>query len=594
MLTVLNMHRTQKTLSDYILVYRGRVVLGFLMVFFAQGLPLAAPSVLGHAIDDLTAGVLTSRLLVYYGFFYAAILAMAAGFAFGMRRLILGLAHEVEYDVRRDVFAHLTTLDNAFYQRERTGDIMTKLTSDLGAVRDFVGHGLLQGSRALVSFVFGFAIMFAINKYMASVILCLLPVVSLLFFAVLHVIRDRYDASQAQFSIISNFTQETFAGIRTVKGFGIEELRKRLFKGLNDEYIRRNLSLSRIEQPVWPLMSMLFGISIILLMLIGGREVMRGELTFGQWVQFQQYMFFLQWPMLALGWILNLLQRGLASWKRLHTILDARPDIRDGDETDKSLDKVKGAVAFDGVTLVRDERRLLDDIKLTIPAGATVGITGPTGAGKTLLVSLIARLMDPTSGRVTIGGRELRSYPLEVLRRHVGMAPQEPFLFSDTLARNIAFGLPIAVDLELEGQEEKILWAAEVAHLRGDVDLFPRKFETLLGERGVTLSGGQRQRTAISRALARSPEVLILDDVFSAVDTQTESRILEQLRPVLRERTSIIVSHRISTLRNADLIVVLERGRVTQLGTHDELVRRDGYYRQLDEMQRLEAKLEAG
>ncbi|MFH0907429.1 MAG: ABC transporter ATP-binding protein [bacterium] len=585
---------TPRSLVSYIRAYRGRAVLGFLMVFFAQGMGLVAPFVLRYAIDDLAGGAMTTRLLLMYGFFYASVAAVGAGFAFGMRRLLLGLSHDVEYDIRRDVFHHLTTLDLSYYQHERTGDIMTKMTSDLGAIRDFVGQGLLQGSRALVTFVFGFAIMFALNTYMAAVILCLLPVVSVVFFLLIGLIRDRYDASQEQFSVISNFSQESFSGVRTIKGFGIEALRRQLFRGLNEEYIRRNLRLSRAEQPVWPLMSLLFGVSIILLLLIGGREVMRGNLSVGEWVQFQQYMFFLQWPMLALGWITNLLQRGIASWKRIHTILDAEPEVRDGPETDRALDAVRGDVAFEGVCLECDGRLLLDTIRLAIPSGATVGITGPTGSGKTLLVSLIARLMDATEGRVAIGGRDVRAYPLEVLRRHIGVAPQEPFLFSDTLARNIAFGLPSGPDLDLQPHEENIAWAAEIAHLSGDVELFPRKFETLLGERGVTLSGGQRQRTAISRAIARRPAILILDDVFSAVDTQTESRILADLRPVLRERTSILVSHRVSTLRNADLIVVLENGRITQRGTHDELTGQDGYYRDLDEMQRLEERLEAG
>ena len=585
---------TPKSLASYIRAYRGRAALGFLMVLIAQGMGLVAPFVLRYAIDDLEGGVMTPRLLASYALFYACVGVVGAAFAFGMRRLILGLSHEVEYDIRRDVFRHLTTLDPSYYQRERIGDIMTKMTSDLGAIRDFVGQGLLQGSRAAVTFLFGFSIMFALNRYMATVILCLLPLVSVLFFLLIGLIRSRYDASQEQFSVISNFSQESFSGIRTIKGFGIEDLRRQLFGGLNEEYIRRNLRLSRAEQPVWPLMSFLFGVSIILLLLIGGREVMRGNLSVGKWVQFQQYMFFLQWPMLALGWITNLFQRGIASWKRIHTILDAVPEIRDGADTDRALASVAGPIVFEGVSLDRDGRRLLDDVRLTIPAGATVGITGPTGSGKTLLVSLIARLMNTSAGRVCIGGHDVRAYPLDVLRRHVGMAPQEPFLFSDTLARNIAFGLPSGTDLELEPLEENIAWAAEVAHLSGDVALFPRKYETLLGERGVTLSGGQRQRTAISRAIARRPAILILDDVFSAVDTQTESRILAGLQPVLRERTSILVSHRVSTLRNADLIVVLENGRVTQCGTHDELVKQDGYYRELDEMQRLEARLEAG
>jgi ATP-binding cassette subfamily B protein len=296
--------------------------------------------------------------------------------------------------------------------------------------------------------------------------------------------------------------------------------------------------------------------------------------------------------MLALGWIINLLQRGAASWKRIHTILDAKPVVSDHAGTEAERQEVRGDVVFDGVTIEREGRRLLDGVSLVVPEGKTVGITGPTGAGKTLLVSLIARLIEANGGRVSIGGTDVRAYPLAALRRHVGMAPQEPFLFSDTLGRNIAFGVTSEADIESKAHDEKILWAADVAHLRGDVERFPAKFDTLLGERGVTLSGGQRQRAAISRAVARNPTILVLDDVMSAVDTQTEARILEGLRPVLRGRTSIVVSHRVTALRQADLVVVLENGRVTQQGTHEELVRQPGYYRELDEMQRLEAKLE--
>jgi ATP-binding cassette subfamily B protein len=315
-------------------------------------------------------------------------------------------------------------------------------------------------------------------------------------------------------------------------------------------------------------------------------------MSIGEWVQFQQYIIFLQWPMLALGWIINLFQRGAASWKRLHTILDARPLVRDHAQTDPSRQDVRGDIVFDGVKIEREGRALLDGINMVVPQGKTIGITGPTGAGKTLLVSLVARVIETSSGHVSIGGTDVRTYPLEVLRQHVGMAPQEPFLFSDTLARNIAFGVSSAEDIEAEAHDERIHWAADVAHLSSDVERFPAKFETMLGERGVTLSGGQRQRTAISRAVARNPAVLILDDVMSAVDTQTEARILAGLRPVLRGRTSILVSHRVTALRQADVIVVLESGRVTQQGTHQELVNQPGYYRELDEMQRLEARLE--
>jgi ATP-binding cassette subfamily B protein len=296
-------------------------------------------------------------------------------------------------------------------------------------------------------------------------------------------------------------------------------------------------------------------------------------------------MMFLHWPMLALGWTTNLIQRGIASWKRIRSILDAVPTIRDGARTDPALEQARGPIEFRGVSLARGERTLLDRIDLTIPAGQCLGITGPTGSGKTLLASLIVRMMDPTDGAVLIGGRDVRDYPVDALRRRIGVAPQEPFLFSDTLANNIALGLA-------ETREADVHHAAEIAHLRPDVEQFPKRFETILGERGVTLSGGQRQRAAIGRALARRPDILILDDVFSAVDTQTEARIMEKLLPTLRGRTSILISHRVSTLRCADRILVLDGGRITQDGRHEDLVGADGYYRELDELQRLEAQLE--
>jgi ATP-binding cassette, subfamily B, multidrug efflux pump len=573
------------SIGGYLLRYRGRVAFGFLCVLTTIAFSLLTPFILRFAIDGIAGGGAARADLLRYAGLYAAVAAVASVASIGMRKVLLGLSHLVEYDIRGDIFSQLTRLDHAFFQRERTGDIMTKMTSDLSSVRDFVGQGLLQGSRILIGFPMAFAIMFAISVRMALTVLAILPIVSVAFFFLVGLIRRNYDACQEQFSTISNFSQETFAGIRTIKGFGIEDRQRGLFKAHNDEYIRRNMRLARIEEPVWPLMSFTFGVGVVLLLLIGGREVIRGELSLGRFVQFNQYLVYLQWPMLALGWTTNLVQRGLASWGRIRKLLDAVPDVRDGASADHSLARAAGEIVFDHVGIRRDGRALLDDICLRIPEGQCIGITGPTGSGKTLLVSLLVRLFDPTEGVVRIGGRDVRSFPLDVLRRDVGISPQEPFLFSDTLAHNIAFGLA-------EPQGERILWAAEVAHLRGDIDLFPRKFETLVGERGVTLSGGQRQRTALSRAIAREPAVLILDDVFSAVDTQTEAQILAQLRPVLGRRSSILISHRISTLRHADRIIVIEGGRITQDGTHEDLASRPGYYRELDEIQRLEARLE--
>jgi ATP-binding cassette subfamily B protein len=364
------------------------------------------------------------------------------------------------------------------------------------------------------------------------------------------------------------------------------------FRGLNETYIDLQMKLTRVEEPVWPFMVLMFGMGTLLLLLAGGRLVIEGRLTLGEFVQFNQYLLFLQWPMLALGWTTNLFQRGVASWRRIGTVLGAEPVICDTEGTDPALVEVGGMFQLEGVSYAVDGQVLLRDLSLTLPAGQVVGITGPTGSGKTLLVSLLCRLIDPTSGRILLDGRPLTDYPLATLRARIGLAPQEAFLFSDTLANNIALGLGHAEAGRPHPHEDKVLWAAGIAHLRDDVELFPRKFETMLGERGVTLSGGQRQRTAISRAIALDPAVLLLDDVFSAVDTQTEARILAGLLPVLQRRTAVLVSHRVSTLKHADRILVLDGGRVVQDGTHAGLVGQPGYYREQDEMQRLEARLE--
>ncbi len=574
-----------KSLKNYILAYRKQTVSGTLLVLAAALTGVGIPFLIRFAIDDLNAGIISFRRLIGYSAAYVIAALLSGYFTMSMRRVLLSLSHQVEYDIRRDVFDHLTRLDHAFFSRERTGDLMTKMTSDLNSVREFVGQGLLQGARTSFGFVLAFGVMFAINVRLALVMLVLLPCISLLFFALLRIIRQRYEASQEQFSVISNFAQENFGGVRTIRGYGVEDRQESLFQKLNEEYIARKMALSRVERPLWPIMSMLFSLGVVLLLWVGGRQVVDGTLTIGEFVQFTQYLFLLQWPMMALGWTVNLLQRGGASWKRIRSITTEQPLVRDGGQTDSSVTLKTGAVSFEDVHLTLGGMTVLHDIRLEIPDGATVGITGPTGSGKTLLAWMIPRIIDPTSGRVRVDGHDVRVIPIEALRRHIGMAPQEPFLFSDTLANNIALGLP-------ETHEEKVLWAAEVAELSPDIEYFPGGYQTLLGERGVTLSGGQRQRTAISRAIARRPAILILDDVFSAIDTQTEANILARLDPVLEGRTSIIISHRVSTLRHADFIVVLESGRVTQKGPHRDLVQQPGYYRDLDEVQRLEAKLE--
>lgn len=579
------------SLLRYLYPYRFKAALGFLCVGGYIGTSLWTPSLIGRAIDTLQAGgESATHFLPIMGIFLAAS-ALAFLVSIGMRRLMLGLANRVEHDIRRDIFGHLTGLDLAFFQRERTGDLMTKMTSDLSAVREMIGQGLLQGARMAIGFPLAFGIMFATNVQLALVVTALLPLVSLLFFFLIRWIHKYYDACQEQFSTISNFAQETFAGIRTIKGFALEERQRDEFRQHNEEYIRRNMTLTRIEEPVWPFMMFLYWLAAMLLLLTAGHQIIDGTLKLSVFVKFQFYLLFLQWPMLALGWTANLFQRGRTSWARIRTILEAVPAIRDNPEAPPAATPLGGEIAFRDVTFCAGERTLLDRLNLVIPEGQCLAITGPTGSGKTLLISLLVRLIDPTSGQVCLGGRDIRTLPLAELRRTVGLAPQEPFLFSDTLANNLALGLD-PVDDALTAHEDRIVRAAGIARLADEVARFPDHYRTVLGERGVTLSGGQRQRTAIGRALAREPRLLILDDVFSAVDTQTEAKILEQLLPVLRGRTSILISHRVSTLRHADRILVLDGGRIVQDGTHAELVRQPGYYRELDEVQRLENKLE--
>ncbi|MGC8875919.1 ABC transporter ATP-binding protein [Thermus sp.] len=564
-------------LLPYLSPYRGRYLLGVLaglasIFFFVLG-----PYFLRLAVDAVGRGGPYGRYALYL------LLAASASalLSYAMRRLSVVASRLVEYDLRRDLFHHLLRLDRSFYQGTRVGNLMNRLNTDLSAVREMVGPGIMMGSRLSFLVLLAFGSMYAVNARLAFYLTLILPVIALFVFYLLRLVDRRYREAQEAFDQISTLAQEAFSGIRVVKGYALEGRMLSRFQDLNRVYVEKSLALARVEGPMQALLGFLMGFAFLAVLWVGGGMVVRGEMTVGQLVQFNAYLAQLTWPILGLGWVMAMYQRGLTSLKRLLEILDQKPRIRDEDPLPVGLKDLSGEVRLEGVGLELGGRWVLKDLTLTVPEGMTLGITGRTGSGKSLLAALIPRLLDPTEGRVWVGGYEARRLPLKVLRQAVGVAPQEPFLFSETILENIAFGLE-------RPDPERVEWAARLAGVHEEILAFPKGYETVLGERGITLSGGQRQRVALARALAKGPKILILDDALSAVDTETEARILQGLKTVLGRQTTFLISHRTATLRHADWIVVLDGGRIVEEGTHESLLEAGGLYAELDRIQRME------
>ena len=585
-----------RRLLPFLLRYQQRILLGLTCVVITTAIQLLSPWVLKNAVDDLNAGVTRSKLALYAGLLLG-IAIVGGAFRFLMRRILIGASRDIEYDVRNAFFARLQQMPLAYYHARRTGDLMSRATNDLNAVRTMIGPAVMYSTNTVLVFIVAIVLMASIDGYLTMIALLPLPLVSISVKYFGGAIHTRFEAIQAQLSDLSAVVQEALSGVRVVRAYNQEPHEMARFRAANEEYLRRNRGLIRLQGMFFPSMTLFLGFGSLLVLWGGSREAINGRITVGEFVAFNAYLVMLSWPMIAFGWVTNILQRGMASWKRMLAVLEAKPDVDDHLVSDAGRSAVvRGAIEIRHLTFTYPgaAQPALADVSLRIEAGETAAFIGATGSGKSTLISLMPRLYDPPPGTVFIDGLDVREIPLATLRAAVGFVPQEPFLFSDTIAENIAFGVARGIAPgDVAPPLDRVRDAAAVARLDKDVEAFPNGYSTLVGERGITLSGGQKQRTAIARALMVDPRILVLDDALSAVDTYTEEEILGRLRAVMRQRTSLIVSHRVSTVRGADRIFVLDRGRIVERGRHDELVAGRGIYAALHRRQLLEDELAA-
>ncbi|PID61126.1 MAG: ABC transporter [Ignavibacteriae bacterium] len=575
-----------KKLNKYFFHYKVRLLSGFLFILCSNAAQVYIPLLLKDSIDGLKENI-SPDLIINYSLLIVGVALIGGFFRFLIRVTIIIVSRKIEFDLRSDFWEHLQKLPTRFFQNNSTGNLMAHATNDISAVRMYIGPAVMYSVDTVSKFIIVIVLMILINPLLTLYALIPLPVLSFFVYKLSKKIHSKFTKIQEKFSELTTKAQESFSGIRVVKSYVREENEITEFTKLSKDYLERNMEKVKIQALFAPILFLITGLSVIIVIWFGGDMIITGKMTLGEIVAFVAYLSMLIWPVIAFGWTLNIIQQASASMKRLLKIFAEVDEIEDNKNTNFEIQKIKGTIEFDNVSFRYNENSplILKNISFKVKQGETVAIIGHTGSGKTSLINLIPRLFDTTSGKILIDGNDVKEIPKKVLRKNIGLVTQETFLFSDTLLSNIAYGL--------ENVDEKIVNdVSEISQLKKDIVAFEKGYETVLGERGITLSGGQKQRTCLARALAINPKILILDDSFSAIDTNTEEEILKNLKYFMEERTSIIISHRISTVKNADNIIVLQDGEIYESGTHNDLVKQNGIYADLYQKQLLEEELE--